>query len=110
MTDAKAQWRESMRTLLQRDVEIFANCSDDDLMTLARTYPGYTGYTDSTPIASWTPEQRRRRRIALHAGAVRKLRAFERSHPDPGAVPVRKAPKPRKVRSEGAEVRGALER
>jgi hypothetical protein len=48
-----------------------------DLMRLARSYPGFTGYLNSTPIESWTEEKRLRRWCALKASARRRLAVFE---------------------------------
>jgi hypothetical protein len=46
------------------EVEIYTDCTDPskpiyhDLHRLARAWPNYTGYLDSTPIESWTEKKR----------------------------------------------------
>jgi hypothetical protein len=46
-------------------------------MRLAKDFPGFTGYLNSTPIESWPEEKRLRRWSALKAAARRKLADWE---------------------------------
>jgi hypothetical protein len=70
-------------TALRRQVAFYTDCTEPgkpvyhDLWRLASTYPGFTGYLNSTPIESWPEAKRLRRWASLKVAARRKLAQFE---------------------------------
>jgi hypothetical protein len=67
----------------RKQVAFYTDCTEPgkpvyhDLWRLASTYPGFTGYLNSTPIESWPEAKRLRRWASLKAAARRKLTEFE---------------------------------
>ena len=72
--------REEHLANLRYKVEYLRDCTEagkppwHDDMRLARDYPGFTGYINSTPVESWTPEKKLKRWRLMQERARDKLR------------------------------------